>query len=55
MAVPEFCTTRKIGVIGYGRIGREIINLLKSFTDKILVRSNHLTPEEARKDGVTKS
>lgn len=46
---------RKVGVIGYGRIGREIINILKGFTDHIMVRSNHLTPEEAGKDGVTKA
>ena len=44
---------RKVAVIGYGRIGKAIVNLFKCFTDKISVVSRHLTAEDAAKDGVT--
>ena len=44
---------RKVAVIGYGRIGKAIVNLFKCFTDKISVVSRHLSAEDAAKDGVT--
>lgn len=43
---------RKVAVVGYGRIGKAIVNLFKCFTDKISVVSRHLTAEDAAKDGV---
>lgn len=46
---------RRVGIIGYGRIGQEVINILKTFTDRIMVRSNHLSIEDAEKTGVTKA
>ncbi|MBO5765697.1 MAG: glyoxylate reductase, partial [Lentisphaeria bacterium] len=39
-------------VVGYGRIGKAIVNLFKCFTDKISVVSRHLSAEDAAKDGV---
>ncbi len=45
---------RKVGVIGYGLIGREIINLLKTFTDRLMVCSGHLSTEAAGEAGLTK-
>lgn len=45
---------RKIGIVGYGRIGAEIARIFRFFTDDINVRSNHLTPEQAENDGVAR-
>ena len=44
---------RKVAVVGYGRIGKAIVNLFKCFTDKISVVSRHLSAEDAAKDGVS--
>ena len=46
-------TGRSVGVIGYGRIGRGIADVLRSFTSDISVTSNHLTAEEAERAGVS--
>ena len=43
---------RKVAVIGYGRIGKAIADLFKNFTGDISVVSRHLSPEEAKADGV---
>ncbi|MBO5644607.1 MAG: glyoxylate reductase [Lentisphaeria bacterium] len=43
---------RSVAVVGYGRIGKAIVNLFKCFTDKISVVSRHLSAEDAAKDGV---
>ena len=43
---------RKVAVIGYGRIGKAIVNLFKNFTSDIAVVSKHLSAEEAASAGV---
>jgi len=43
---------RKVAVIGYGRIGKAIVNLFKNFTEDISVVSKHLSQEDAKADGV---
>ncbi len=43
---------RKVAVIGYGRIGGAIVNLLKSFTDRIGVVSRHLSEADAAAAGI---
>ncbi len=45
---------RSVGVIGYGRIGQGIVDLLKTFTRNIAVRSEHLSTEDAHTAGVEK-
>ncbi len=45
---------RSVGVIGYGRIGQGIVDLLKTFTGNIAVRSEHLSTDEASAGGVKK-
>lgn len=45
---------RKVGIVGFGRIGRGIVDLLRHFTDEIAVRSEHLSPEAAAELGVRK-
>jgi len=45
---------RKIGIIGYGRIGAEIANIFKFFSNDINIRSNHFTKEEAENAGLNK-
>lgn len=45
----------KIGIISLGHIGYKLLELLKNFDFKILVYSNHLTPEEAKELKVQKS
>lgn len=45
---------RKVGVIGFGQIGREIVDIFKFFTDDIAIRSNHLDEEAAAKLGLKK-
>ena len=45
---------RKVGIIGFGRIGQEIARIFRFFTDDIAVRSNHLTTEEASASGIKK-
>jgi D-3-phosphoglycerate dehydrogenase len=45
---------RKVGIVGFGRIGREIARVFGFFTDNIAVQSNHLTDAEAAEMGVTK-
>lgn len=45
---------RKVAVVGYGRIGKAIAGLFRTFTENISVVSNHLAPEEAARDGVKK-
>lgn len=43
---------RSVGVIGYGRIGQGIVDLLKTFTDDIAVCSQHLSTEAANAAGI---
>jgi len=45
---------RKVGVIGYGLIGKGIIELFKHFTDNIFVCSRHLSEFSAKEIGLTK-
>ncbi len=45
---------RSVGVIGYGRIGQGIVELLRNFTADISVQSNHLTETEAKAAGLNK-
>ena len=45
---------RSAGVIGYGRIGQGIVEMLRSFTDDLSVQSNHLTEAEAGAAGLKK-
>ena len=45
---------RSVGIVGLGLIGRGIVEILRSFTDDISVRSNHLSDEEAKAMGVQK-
>ena len=45
---------RKVGIAGFGRIGKGIVDLLKCFTDDIAVFSRHLKDEDAAKIGVRK-
>jgi phosphoglycerate dehydrogenase-like enzyme len=43
---------RAVGIIGLGRIGQGIVELLRGFTTRLYVCSRHLGPEEAREMGV---
>jgi len=43
---------RKVAVVGYGRIGKAIADLFKTFTSDISVVSRHLSTEAAAADGV---
>jgi len=45
-------SNRKVGVIGLGLIGKEMVNLLKCFTKDIVVHSSHLSKEEEENLGV---
>ena len=45
---------RSVGVIGYGRIGKGIIDLLRNFTDDLSIQSNHLSAVEAQAAGLRK-
>lgn len=45
---------RATGVIGYGRIGQGIVDLLRGFTSDLSVHSNHLADDEARAAGLKK-
>ncbi len=45
---------RSVGVIGYGRIGQGIVDLLRTFTHDLSVQSNHLTEAEAESVGLKK-
>ena len=45
---------RKVAVVGYGRIGKAIAELFKTFTNDISVVSKHLSPEEAAAAGLKK-
>lgn len=45
---------RSVGVIGYGRIGKGILDMLRTFTDDLSVQSNHLSEAEARAAGLKK-
>ena len=45
---------RKIGVVGFGRIGHGIVEIFKPFTDDISVVSGHLTEEQATSMGLKK-
>lgn len=46
---------RRVGVVGFGRIGRGIAELFSVFTDRISVYSKHLSEAEAHTLGVTLS
>lgn len=45
-------SNRRVGVIGLGLIGKEIVNLLKCFTSDISVHSNHLSKDDEQNLGV---
>jgi len=45
-------SNRRVGVVGLGLIGKEIVNLFKSFTNNIFVHSNHLSKDEEEELGV---
>ena len=45
---------RSAGVIGYGRIGQGIAEMLRTFTGDLSVQSNHLTDAEAKAAGLKK-
>ncbi len=45
---------RSVAVIGYGRIGKAILDLFRFFTDKLAVVSKHLTEAEAAAAGLVK-
>lgn len=45
---------RSVAVIGYGRIGKAIIDLFRCFTDKLSVVSKHLTAEKAAAEKLRK-
>ncbi len=45
---------RPVGVIGYGRIGGGIVELLRAFTDDISVCSKHLSEADAASAGLKK-
>jgi phosphoglycerate dehydrogenase-like enzyme len=44
----------KVGVIGIGRIGSALLELLAHFTANIAIRSNHITEARAKEMGVEK-
>jgi len=46
---------RRVGIIGYGLIGRGIAELLRHFTDKISIFSAHAGEEELRGQGFAKA
>ncbi len=45
---------RKVGIIGYGRIGKGIADLFKCFTDDIAICSRHLNDADAQAAGLRK-
>lgn len=46
---------RKVGIIGFGLIGQGIASLVKHFTDKVLIHSEHASPETLRLQGFKKA
>jgi D-3-phosphoglycerate dehydrogenase len=46
---------RKVGIVGFGLIGQGIAQLLRSFTDKIHVYSEHASPESLQEQGFQKA
>ncbi len=45
---------RRVAVVGLGRIGSAIVDIMKPFASEVLVVSNHLTEEKAAELGVRK-
>jgi phosphoglycerate dehydrogenase-like enzyme len=45
---------RRVGIIGFGLIGRGIYDLFNMFTDDIWIRSNHMSDAQANELNVTK-
>ncbi len=43
---------KTVGVVGLGRIGKEVASILKAFNARVLAYSRSLTPERARELGV---
>jgi phosphoglycerate dehydrogenase-like enzyme len=43
---------KTVGVLGFGRIGKEVARILQAFNARILAYSRSLTPEKARESGV---
>ena len=46
---------KTVGVVGYGAISRHLLKMLKPFSVKIKLFSNHTTPEQAAEMGVQKA
>ncbi len=46
---------KKVGIVGFGEIAKNLVRLLKPFNTEILVNSGHMTDEEAEKHGVKKA
>lgn len=43
---------KKVGLVGFGEIAKQLVEMLKPFDVEVLVNSGHLTKEEALKYGV---
>lgn len=46
---------KTVGVVGYGAISRHLLKMLKPFSVKVKLFSNHTTPEQAAEMGVQKA
>lgn len=46
---------RKVGIIGFGAVSKNLVRMLKPFMADIMVYSSHMTEEEAAALGVTKA
>ena len=46
---------KKVGIVGFGEIAKNLVRLLKAFNTEILVNSGHMTDEEAENYGVKKA
>lgn len=46
---------KKIGIVGFGEISKNFVEMLKPFDMEILINSGHMTDEEARRYGARKA